>query len=89
MSCRFRASWSQTMDVRQHPRHLPQRPEKLVDLPAQSGFLHRLRNLGLGWAKTPIWAGVGLLSVFICHHHRRFLAIPLLAVATMASQVQG
>jgi len=77
------------MDVRQHPRHLSKGPEKLVDLSIQSGLLHRLRHLGPGWTKASIWTWVGLLSVLIRHHHRRLFANPFLAMATMASQVQG
>lgn len=77
------------MDVRQHPRHVPERSKKLLDLPTQPGLLHCLRHLGIGWAKAPIWTWVGLLSILICHHHRCLCANPLLAMATMASQVQG
>jgi len=77
------------MDVRKHSRHLSAGSEKFVDLPTQSSLLHRFRHMGFGWTKTPIWTWIGLLSLPIRHHHRRLFAIPLLAVATMAPQVQG
>lgn len=77
------------MDVRKHPRHLFQGSEKLVDLPPQPGLLHRLRHLGFGRTKASVRTYLDLLSVLVCHHRRRVFAIPLLAMAAMASQVQG
>lgn len=77
------------MDVYQHPRHLPEGSKEFVDLPAQPGLFHCIRHLGIGRTQTPIWTGVGLLSVPLCHHHRCLFAIPLLVMATMASEVQG
>lgn len=77
------------MDVCEHSRHLQEGSEELVDLPAQSSILHCVCHLGIGRTKTPIWARVGLLSIPICHHHRRLSTIPLLAMATMASKVEG
>lgn len=86
---RFRTNRGQTVDVRQHPRHLSAGSKKFVDLPTQSGLLHRLCHLGLGRTKAAVRTRVGLLSILVCHHCRRLFAIPLLAMATMASQVEG
>lgn len=77
------------MDVRQHSRHLSEGSEKFLDVPPQSGLFHRIRHLGISRTKTSIWARVRLLSVPVRHHHRCLLAIPLLAMATVASKVQG
>lgn len=77
------------MDVCQHPRHLPEGSKKFVDLPAQPGLFHCVRHLGIGRTETPVWTRVDLLSVPIRHYHRRIFAIPLLAMAKMASQIQG
>jgi len=77
------------MDVFQHPRHVLEGSEKLVDLSTQSGLLHSLRHLGLGRTKATIWAWFGLLSIPIRNHRRCIFTIPLLALATMASQVEG
>jgi hypothetical protein len=77
------------MDVHKHSRHLSEGSEKFVDLPTQSGLLHRLRHLGLGRTKAPIWTRVGLLPILVRYHHWCLFAIPLLAMATMASQVQA
>ena len=77
------------MDVCEHSRYLPEGSEELVDLPAQSSILHCVRDLGIGRTKTPIWARVGLLSVPICHYYWCLFTIPILAMATMASKVQG
>jgi len=77
------------VDVCQHPRHLHEGPEKLIDLSTQSSLLHCLRHLGFGGTKTSIRAWLSLLSIPIRHHHRCLFTTPLLAMATMASEVKG